>query len=138
MIIIKKRIINLLVVFYSFIIVVIASVSCSNVSDINNLPIISDSNYDENFISADDFFPKLYSEDYYDYVEFDNKSKPIIGDKFIMKVINDVITRVSSSSGSIEFYVDILSNQMVDFHFRWLYGNIFFSKIYSFNITNSL
>lgn len=118
MIIIKKRIINLLVAFYSFIIVVITSVSCSNVSDINNLPVISDSNYDENFISADDFFPKLYSEDYYDYVEFDNKSKPIIGDKFIMKVINDVITRVSSSSGSIEFYVDILSNQMVDFHFR--------------------
>ncbi len=138
MIIIKKRIINLLVAFYSFIIVVIASVSCSNVSDINNLPVISDSNYDENFISADDFFPKLYSEDYYDYVEFDNKSKPIIGDKFIMKVINDVITRVSSSSGSIEFYVDILSNQMVDFHFRWSYGNIFFSKIYSFNITNYL
>lgn len=138
MIIIKKRIINLLVAFYSFIIVVIASVSCSNVSDINNPPVISDSNYDENFISADDFFPKLYSEDYYDYVEFDNKSKPIIGDKFIMKVINDVITRVSSSSGSIEFYVDILSNQMVDFHFCWLYGNIFFSKIYSFNITNSL
>ncbi|WP_406602262.1 MHO_1590 family protein [Metamycoplasma sualvi] len=137
-IIIKKRVINLLVAIYSFVIVVVSSVSCSNVNDINNLPIIGDSNYEDNFIGANDFFPQLYSEDYYDYVEFDDKSKPVIGDKFIMKVINDVITRVSSSSGLIEFYVDILSNQMIDFHFRWTYGDIFLSKIYSFNITNAL
>lgn len=123
---------------HSFLLIVISSVSCSNVNNVNNLPIINDSDYEDNFIGANDFFPQLFSKDYYNYVEFDNKSKPIIGDQFIMKVINDVITRVSSSSGSIEFYVDILSKQMVDFHFRWTYGNIFLSKIYSFNITNEL
>ena len=128
----------MLVAVYSFVIVVVSSVSCSSVDNTSNLPIIGDSNYEDNFIGANDFFPQLYSEDYYDYVEFDNKSKPVIGDKFIMKVINDVITSVASSSGLREFYVDSVSNQVIDFHFRWTYGDIFLSKIYSFNITNAL
>ena len=136
---IQKIIANTLVSLYSFVITIVFSISCSNVKNIDNSLIIGNPDYiNNNFISADDFFPQLYSEDYYNYVEFDNLANPYIGDKFIMRVINDVVTRVSSSAGEIKFYVDILSKQTVDFHFSWKYGDIFLSKIYSFSIKNNI
>lgn len=87
-------------------------------------------------IMADDFFPQLYVDDYYSYVEFDNQAKPIIGDKFIMKVINDVIERVSSTKGEIKFSVNIFTNQMVDFNFEWKYLIYKLYKTYSFDINS--
>ena len=106
------------------------TLSCSNVSS-ENLVIDDDQN---DYIDADMFFPALYEEDYYDYVEFDNNAKPIIKDKFIFKVIEDVVNRVSTSTGLSSFSVDKKSNSSVDFNFRWDYnGNVLF-KTYSFEI----
>lgn len=85
---------------------------------------------------ADDFFPKLYTEDYYPYVDFDQKAKPIISDRFIMKVIDDVVRRVSSSKGNIRFSVNKFSDQTIDFNFEWIYGNTKLYKTYSFNISS--
>lgn len=87
-------------------------------------------------IMADDYFPQLYANDYYAYVEFDNHANPIIGDKFIMKVINDVIERVSSTKGETKFSVNIFTNQMVDFNFEWKYLNYKLYKTYSFHINS--
>lgn len=109
----------------------ILTASCSNV------PLINGSNNGNNDqIMADDFFPKLYAEDYYPYVEFDNKAKPIISDQFIMKVISDVVDRVSSSKGKIEFSVNSFSDRIIDFNFQWIYGNQKLYKTYSFNISS--
>lgn len=106
------------------------SVSCTNVK--TNDSIISDETNE--IITADDFFPKLSIADYYDYVEFDNNAQPLIGDKLIMKVIEDVISRVASSKGTIKFSITRYTNSSVDFNFEWTYLDMKLYKIYSFEI----
>lgn len=118
---------------FSLLTTIFIATSCSNVKNIENnnsdKPIIS-----EEIINEDNFFPILYQEDYYEYIEFNKNAKPIIGDKFIMKVIEDVVSRVASSKGIIEFSVIKYSDSIVDFNFKWSYLDIVLYKTYSFEI----
>ena len=117
---------------FSLLTTIFIATSCSNVKNIENnnsdKPIISEE------INEDNFFPILYKEDYYEYIQFNKNAKPVIGDKFIMKVIEDVVSRVASSKGIIEFSVIKYSEAIVDFNFKWSYSNIVLYKTYSFEI----
>ncbi|MBD5423414.1 MAG: hypothetical protein HDR43_02875 [Mycoplasma sp.] len=55
-----------------------------------------------------------------------------------MKVIKDVVSRVSTSMGEIRFSVTIFSEQMVDFNFEWIYLEKKLYKTYSFDIRTYL
>ena len=117
---------------FSLLATIFIATSCSNVKNIennnSNEPIINEE------INENNFFPILYQEDYYNYIEFNKNAKPVIGDKFIMKVIEDVVSRVASSKGIIEFSVIKYSEAIVDFNFKWSYSNIVLYKTYSFEI----
>lgn len=106
--------------------------SCSTINQKNSEDYVDD-NYDVEH-ESNLFFPELYIEDYFDYIEFDENANPYIGDKFIKKVIYDVVSRVSSSQGQIKFTVTKYSNTLVDFDFIWIYNNKTLSKTYSFEI----
>lgn len=115
----------------------IFSCSYSTISCSNNSGVIideSDSEDSNSIINPDNFFPSLYEDDYYDYVEFDNNARPTISDKFIFKVLEDVVRRVASSLGIITFSVVKYSNHAVDFNFKWEYEDIILFKTYSFEI----
>lgn len=79
------------------------------------------------------YFPKIYEKDYYSLIEFENH-KPIIGEKIKIKVIQDVVNRVSTSDGKLSFYVEEKNKQLVNFHFKWEKNNIVLSKTYTISI----
>lgn len=111
---------------------IISTSSCSNTTKI---PSESETNNGENdFIDSDMFFPKLYDSDYYQYVDFDNDAYPKITDEFLLKVIEDVVKRVATSNGTINFTVERYNNNQVDINFKWIYNNQILYKTYSFEI----
>lgn len=109
-----------------------STISCSNNSGV----IVNEdgSGNSESIINPDNFFPSLFEDDYYDYIDFDNNAKPIINDKFIFKVLEDVVGRVASSLGIITFNVVKYSNSAIDFNFKWEYKDIVLFKTYSFEM----
>ncbi len=130
----KKIISNLSILSFLFVpLIPLLTTSCSSVNNNQNESYDQD---DMDYFTSDDFFPQLYTTDYYDYVEFDEYAHPIIGDKFIMKVIEDVVNRVASSKGTIKFSITRFSDSAVDFNFWWSYNNINLYKTYSFNVGN--
>lgn len=105
--------------------------SCSGTN--NNI----NDNVDDNEIvniDPDMIFPKLYLDNFYDYVEFDNKANPFFGDKFIYAVIDDVLNRVSTVEGKIKFRVKRYSQSSIEFNFLWTYNDYKLYKSYSFEI----
>ena len=131
----KKPFILTTIVFVSTMSIIPISLvtSCSSVKNSTSDNEINDSTPDK-VTDANDFFPDLYVDDYYDYVEFDNDANPVIGDKFIMKVIEDVVSRVSSSTGEIQFSVVRYSDSVVDFNFKWISDNVTLYKTYTFEL----
>lgn len=110
----------------------LSTLSCTMSCSRNYTNYKNENDDDSDYINSDNFFPKLYQVDYYDYLEFDENAKPVIGDKFIMQVISDVVSRVASSNGNISYTITKHSNSSVDFHFKWTYKNKILYKTYSF------
>ena len=76
-----------------------------------------DKNEDVTIENADQFFPKINVKDYYNLIEF-KEHLPTITDKLKVKVIQDVVDRVASSLGEINFNIEEISEQKIIFHFK--------------------
>lgn len=85
--------------------------------------------------NADQFFPQIDPKDYYDLIEF-KEHKPIISKKLKAKVIQDVISRVASNQGEINFNIEDVSEQKCIFHFQWKIKDKTFFKNYVFDFEN--
>ena len=91
-----------------------------------------DKNEDVTIENADQFFPKINVKDYYNLIEF-KEHLPTITDKLKVKVIQDVVDRVASSLGEINFNIEEISEQKIIFHFKWVYNENTLYKNYIFD-----
>lgn len=112
--------------------------SCTSHSKINSNKPTNTENKDKEFTFNDPnmYFPKIYEKDYLNLIEFDNH-KPIIGDKIKIKVIQDVVNRVSTSEGKLSFYIEETKDkQLINFHFKWEKDKNVLYKTYTISIKN--
>lgn len=89
------------------------------------------------FNNADDFFPKMNIKDYYDFLDFENHV-PIITEKLKLNFVRDVIRRVATSRGDINFYIEETSKQKVTFYFKWTYNSSTLYKTYVLDVEKKL
>ncbi len=78
-------------------------------------------------------FPVIKASDFYHLIEFED-GKPFIGDKMMSAIIKDVITRLGSVDGDINFYIIKNSNLQKTIYFKWIYKEKEIKKTYIISI----
>lgn len=99
---------------------ILISTTIVAISYIKTAKISRNFEFNEKFkIKTENIFPELNVLDYYPYVEYvDNKL--VLGDKLIAAVISDLIARLNSSKGDLEFAYDKISSTKIIFYINWI------------------